>query len=314
MVVSVSPGAGMDFLTAIYCRSWRAAWVSLNGTSTYEMLRLLNQIDRLDLAEFSETRGTQSAGVGVDRIAFAVSVVTNKRLPAGLPASITASDRNEATSFVANQSPLQIPSDPTRSLPTTSANTPLTPADFQSAADELGVEAAAVRAVASVESGNGRGFSADGRAIIRYELHRFGKYTAHTYDKTHPHLSAVYPAGMVHVGGQPTEWSTLYGAMILRDRLSAAIQSASWGVFQIMGEHYALCGYPTALAFANDMCRSTLGQLTVFLRFCRGKNVVRYLASKDWARFAYHYNGADYARNHYDTKMAAAYRRFSSAP
>jgi len=62
------------------------------------------------------------------------------------------------------------------------------------------------------------------------------------------------------------------------------------------------------------MCRSTAGQLAVFLRFCRGKNIVRYLASKDWARFAYYYNGADYARNAYDTKMAAAYRRFSSAP
>ena len=114
MVVSVSPGAGMDFLTAIYCRSWRAAWVSLNGTSSYEMLRLLNQIDRLDLADFLETKRTQSAGVGADRIVFAASVVTDERLPAALPASITPSDRNEATSFIANKSPLQIPSRPRR--------------------------------------------------------------------------------------------------------------------------------------------------------------------------------------------------------
>jgi hypothetical protein len=304
----------MDFLAAIYCRSWRAAWVSLNGTSTYEMLRLLDQIDRLDLADFLDTKSTQSAGTGADRIVFAASVVLNARVPASLPASISASDRNEANSFITNRSPLQIPSDPTRMLPVSGANIPLTAADFQSGADELGVEVAAVRAVATVESGTGRGFSADGRAIIRYELHRFHKYTAGAYDRTHPHLSKVYPGGLTHVGGQPTEWSTLYGAMILRNRLSAAIMSASWGVFQIMGENYTLCGYPTALAFANDMCRSTLGQLTVFLKFCRGKNIVRYLAAKDWAGFAYHYNGADYARNNYDTKMAAAYRRFSSAP
>lgn len=315
MVVAVSAGAGMDFLTAVYCQAWRAAWVSLNGTSTYEMLRLLDQIDRLDLADFAATASSQSSGVGVDRIAFAVSVVKNRRLPAAVPASITGTDRSEATSFLLPpRSPLLIPRDPTHSFPPTSSTAPLTLTDFQSAADELGVEVAAVRAVASVESGNGRGFAADGRAIIRYELHRFHKYTAGHYDTTHPHLSQVYPAGLAHVGGQPTEWSTLYGAIILRGRREAAIKSTSWGVFQVMGENYALCGYATAAAFAADMCRSTVGQLTVFLKFCRGKNLIRFLINKDWRGFAYHYNGEGYARNHYDTNMAGAYRRFSGAP
>lgn len=189
MVVAVSAGAGMDFLTAVYCQAWRAAWVSLNGTSTYEMLRLLDQIDRLDLADFAATASSQSSGVGVDRIAFAVSVVKNRRLPAAVPASITGTDRSEATSFLLPpRSPLLIPRDPTHSFPPTSSTAPLTLTDFQSAADELGVEVAAVRAVASVESGNGRGFAADGRAIIRYELHRFHKYTAGHYDTTHPHF------------------------------------------------------------------------------------------------------------------------------
>jgi len=73
-------------------------------------------------------------------------------------------------------------------------------------------------------------------------------------------------------------------------------------------------GYPTAAAFASDMCRSAAGQLTVFLKFCRGKNLIRFLLHKVWRGFAYHYNGKGYARNHYDTNMAGAYRRFSRAP
>jgi hypothetical protein len=168
--------------------------------------------------------------------------------------------------------------------------------------------------VALVESGHGRGFAPDGRCIIRYELHRFQTYTAGHYHTTHPHLSQIYPAGINHVGGQPTEWSTLYGAMILKGRSEAAIKSTSWGVFQVMGENYTLCGYATAAAFASDVCRSTAGQLSVFLKYCRGKNLIRFLVNKDWASFAHHYNGPSYARNHYDAQMAGAYRRFSSAP
>ena len=313
MAVEVSPVAGMGFLYAIYARSWRDAWLNLNGTSTYEMLRLLDQIDRLDLADFIATAGTQSAGLNTARIAFAASVVQNRRAPVGVPASLAATDLTEATTFLAVRSPLRIPKDVTRSLASASSTAPLTLADFQAAATEMGVEVAAVRAVASVESGNGAGFAADGRAIIRYELHRFKNYTSGAYDVTHPHLSQSYGAGRsYHVGGQPNEWSMLYGAMILRGRREAAIKSTSWGVFQIMGENFALCGYATAAAFANDMCASTRGQLAVFLKYCRGRNLIRYLVNKDWAAFASHYNGPSYAENHYDTNMAAAYRRFSS--
>ena len=55
-----------------------------------------------------------------------------------------------------------------------------------------------------------------------------------------------------------------------------------------MGENYAMCGYPSAAALANEACRSTLGQLSLFLKYCRGKNVIRFLANKDWAGFVYH--------------------------
>jgi hypothetical protein len=60
------------------------------------------------------------------------------------------------------------------------------------------------------------------------------------------------------------------------------------------------------------MCTSTRGQLAVFLKFCRGKNLIRFLVHKDWAGFAAHYNGPSYAQNHYDTMMAGAHHRFSS--
>src|SRR5438552_1495709 len=81
-----------------------------------------------------------------------------------------------------------------------------------SAAANLGVENAVVRAVAQVESGGRTGFGADGRPIIRYELHRFEKFTAKYYHSTHPHLSqpTLAAGNPYHVGGQANEWSLLY--------------------------------------------------------------------------------------------------------
>jgi len=70
----------------------------------------------------------------------------------------------------------------------------------------LGVEVAAVKAVAAVE-GSGRCFGADGRPIMRYELHTFNQATGAKYATTHPHLAAGYSAGLLaHPGGQAGEY------------------------------------------------------------------------------------------------------------
>ena len=85
----------------------------------------------------------------------------------------------------------------------------------------------------------------------------------------------------------------------------AAWGAASWGMFQVMGFNHN--GYATVESLVAAMFESEGNQLNAFVTFCRDNGLVKYLQSKDWASFAYNYNGPGYAANAYDTKMAAAY-------
>jgi hypothetical protein len=309
-VVTVSPAAGMQFLINLYAGTYRTAGLVINGTSTYEMLRLLDQIDRDDLYDFQTVAEGLKYQVDSDRIDFACNVVEERTLPADVPATCKA-DLPLIRSFLSGRSPLRIPRDPTNELPAPVPGTAeLALSDLHDAADTLGVESAVVQAVSDIEAGGRSGFSPDGRPILRYELHVFRKQTKGLYDKTHPHLSATYAVGgKAHVGGQANEWSLLYGAMLLRSGVEHAFASASWGMFQIMGFNYAAAGYSTVTDFAVDMCGSAGNQLQAFVSLCQANSWDQYLVNKDWAAFARHYNGPDYAANAYDTRLAAAYRR-----
>src|SRR5262245_54842646 len=64
------------------------------------------------------------------------------------------------------------------------AAVPLVLADFQNAAKELGVETAAIRAVAGVESGGRHGFDARKRPVLRYENHIFRSLTNRQFDRS----------------------------------------------------------------------------------------------------------------------------------
>jgi len=188
----------------------------------------------------------------------------------------------------------------------------LTSADYATAAAIIKAEAAAIEAVSTVEAGGASGFEKDGRCKVRFELHRFLKYTNGKFTQTHPHLSSGYNAGKqpkFH-RGQMDEWSHLYGAAILH-KTTEAIMSASWGLFQIMGEHHKVCGYNTPEAFAYAMTSSAGNQLSAFIRICKANGWSKHLISKDWAKFAYCYNGDKYADNNYDGRMASAYKRLT---
>jgi hypothetical protein len=282
------------------------------------MLRLLDQIDRLDLADLSAAVPASRYLVNMPRIEYAIDVVTNRRLPASAPGDLTSSGQvTEAKAFLAKRSPLRIPSDPTGFYPPPGdADIGFSPTDFSDAAKSLNVREAAIRAVSAVESGGGTGFGADGRPIIRFELHRFHSRTKGVYHLTHPHLSqSTWALGEKYHAGytQSNEWSMLYGASMLRYRDDDAISSASWGMFQVMGENAAALGWPSPSAFAYDMCSSSSQHLQAFLAFIRWRHLTSYLATQNWASFANGYNGGGYKKNHYDVHMATAYAGYVKA-
>lgn len=184
---------------------------------------------------------------------------------------------------------------------------PLTDADIAAAAAQLGIEAAIVRAVDEVES-RGRGFLPDTRPTILFERHIFARRTDHLYDGAHPNISHQLPGGYGAAGAH--QYDRLIEAIGL-DR-EAALQSASWGRFQIMGFNAELCGWPDVEAFVASMCESEAQHLKAFIGYCRKADLIRYLATHDWRSFSAGYNGKGNVDD-YSQKLAVAYRRHAAA-
>jgi hypothetical protein len=181
----------------------------------------------------------------------------------------------------------------------------LTEHDYINAANALGVPIAAIKAVTEVES-RGGGFVGD-RPKVLFEAHWFHKLTKGKYHATHPHLSQpTWALGKQYY--KLNQLARLDEALAL-DR-NAAIQSASYGLFQIMGFNFKACGFTSVEAFYSAMCESEGAQLLAFVAFLKSNGLDRHLKAKNWAAFAKGYNGPGYAQNRYDTKLAQVYKKF----
>lgn len=193
----------------------------------------------------------------------------------------------------------------------------LTDADFSKAAIALGVSIASVKALAEVES-RGDGFLPDGHPVILFERHimyrrtkaKYGFTRADALVKRYPDLINPKAGGYGKTSEQPGRMDR---AAKLIDR-ECALESASWGLFQIMGFHWQDLGYQTLQAFVNNMYYSEADQLDAFVRFIKINPAIhKALKAGDWASVARGYNGPNYEINSYDTKLADAFARHSTA-
>ena len=179
-------------------------------------------------------------------------------------------------------------------------------------AETLQVERAALQAVAEVESG-GSGFldTRPPRPKVLFEGHYFHRLTGGRFDTSHPTLSFPTWTRRHYAKTGLGEWARLEQAIAL-DR-AAALQSASWGAFQIMGANYAQASFADVEAFVAAQTASAESQLECFTRFIGRRWYLVPLREKDWALFAERYNGPAYAKNQYDIKLARAYAAWSAA-
>ncbi len=168
------------------------------------------------------------------------------------------------------------------------------------AARKLSCEVAAVRAVMDVESRGG--FQADGRPKILYERHVFARLTNGKHSAKHPTVSSTSSGG--YVGG-PGEYLRLDKACALD--VDAALSSASWGAFQIMGYHWKSLGYASIRDFVGRMFKSEDEHLEAFIQYVKKNNLADELQRNDWRGFARGYNGPAFETYKYDQKLAAAY-------
>jgi peptidoglycan hydrolase-like protein with peptidoglycan-binding domain len=176
--------------------------------------------------------------------------------------------------------------------------------DIEAAATALGCSVAAIKAVIDVESRGG--FLPDRRPRILFERHYFSRLTK----GAHNAQSDISNPKWGGYSGGAAEYGRLGRAIALnRD---AALRSASWGMFQIMGDNCGLAGFAGAESFVAAMVSGEKAQLDAFVNFVRASHLADELARTDWAGFARGYNGAKYAENKYDTKLAAAYALHSA--
>ena len=183
--------------------------------------------------------------------------------------------------------------------------TPFSDRAIEQAARDLGCQVAAVRAVIDVESRGG--FQRDRRPKILFERHYFHRLTKGRHSGRHPDISNPQWGGY---GLSAAQYDRLHRAIAL-DR-DAALRSASWGAFQIMGDNYKVCGFDNVEDFVATMVESEDGHLDAFVKFVKKNRIDDELRRLDWAGFARRYNGPAYRKNKYDTKLAAAFALHSA--
>lgn len=179
---------------------------------------------------------------------------------------------------------------------------------FIEAAHTLKCEVAAVKAIAMTET-KGSPFLSPGKPYILYERHIFSSLTNNRFDTSHPDISAKEP--YPHYGTYNQQYIRLDEARKLDE--NAALESASWGAFQILGRYYKRCGFNSIQQFVSGM-KTIDGQFYSFINFINSDNsLLNALQQKSWRRVAYIYNGRAYYKKHYDIRLANNYQLALSA-
>lgn len=185
----------------------------------------------------------------------------------------------------------------------------LTQAGLSNACQRVGVNAAEIWAVIFTETDTPYGgFWADRRPQILYEQHVFHRLTNGTFDQSHPDISS--PNGGNYGASGAHQYDRLGEAMALNE--SAALQSASWGIGQTLGENYKTAGFATPQDMVQQMILSEDEQLLAAVREILAGHIDTALATHDWKQFARVYNGPGYAANNYDEVLRGWYEKFAS--
>lgn len=186
---------------------------------------------------------------------------------------------------------------------------PLTKEGVKKARKIVDIDVPRFWAVMSVESG-GFGFLRDRRPKILFERHIFHKRTNGKYSAKHPDISNPQWGG--HGKGGANQYARLQKAMSL-DK-SAALESASWGVGQVMGFNAKSVGFSSAQKMVDAMRDSEDAQMLAMFNFIKKNKLGGYLRNGQWAEFAKRYNGPGYKKNKYDKKLEQAHNRYQHRP
>ncbi|MBS7253710.1 N-acetylmuramidase domain-containing protein [Flavobacterium branchiicola] len=202
--------------------------------------------------------------------------------------------------------------------------------DYKKLANELDTEEAAIYAVSKRES-SGKSFTIqNGKEIskILYERHymfrllssKYGESFAKAKMETNPYLvnstsgKYVYDSEGIKQQNEEIASHEKFNKARKIDE-DIAIQSCSWGAFQVMGEYYNH-DYESPQEFEKAMNMCEKQQLSYFKTFLLKVKTKAHKALKDknWEKFTYWYNGANWKTNNetYPTDMEKYYKEYKS--
>lgn len=189
--------------------------------------------------------------------------------------------------------------------------------DFIEVAEELGVEPAAIKAVVDIEAGRAHeGFYQPGKPIINFDLSMYRKFAPRhgvslsAARKKHPEIFSR-PNTRRYGSYQAAQYARLDAARSI-DKASA-LESAFWGMFQIGGFNWKLCGCASVEEFVEKMSRSERDQLELFAQLIKNCGMLEPLQHKQWLKFALKYNGPKAKARGYHTRMASSYARHKAS-
>lgn len=193
---------------------------------------------------------------------------------------------------------------------TNTAAPAITNADIAQTAQELAVDVRMIKAVRKVEAPRGA-YDGAGLITLLYERHKFRDRSEPpgAFNRAYPLLSgsAYGPGGY---GPYSAQFDRFASACALDPQ--AAFEACSWGAFQVLGENWQGCKYPTVFDMVTSLVASEAAQLDSFARFVRMKRLEDELRAcrpgmPDTCRaFVKGYNGAAYERFNYHVKLSDA--------
>lgn len=191
---------------------------------------------------------------------------------------------------------------------------------FARVAARLRCEVAAIKAVSLVEAGPEGAFLSTDEPTLLFEPHIFSRLTNRKYDGYRmPGVALDWGILSRHkwMPGTYGPMSKQHARMDAAARLdrNAALQSASWGLFQIMGMNYKSAGFLRLQDFVNAMYASADDHLEAFANLILTMDVrlAPALRDKDWPTFSRIYNGSGYKTTKHHVRMAWNYNDLTSA-
>lgn len=188
---------------------------------------------------------------------------------------------------------------------------PLGPTAVAELAARLGLQTAHILAFIKVES-RFKAYDGQGRPTMLFEPAKFYKNLPASLREEAVRQGLAIRRWHKDVKYPRDSYPRMLKAMGLDQE--AALMSASYGSFQILGENYEACGFESVFEMVATFAESEDNQLQAFGNFIEAAGIVSHLLREAWDVVGRLYNGPKYAEHNYHGKLRDAFNSLHVGP